>query len=132
MELCLTRFMFTDKSTIGKLSIDGVEECYTLEDPVRDKKIKHETAIPAGIYEIIITWSPRFKVFLPLLLDVEGFSGIRIHPGNYPRDTSGCILVGTSAGTNIVKTSRKAFDKLFDKIEEALYRKQESCFIRIS
>src|SRR3972149_10690167 len=95
MELLLQRKIFTDKSTIGELFVDGVFECFTLEDVVRDdEKIKKVTAIPDGIYTVLVTWSPRFKRQLPLLIDVPGFDGIRIHPGNTADDTEGCLLVG--------------------------------------
>ena len=56
-------------------------------------KIKGKTAIPAGKYEVVVTMSNRFKRLMPLLLDVEGFDGIRIHGGNSHDDTDGCLLI---------------------------------------
>src|SRR2546423_440555 len=94
MQLQLKRKTFTDKSTIGELAVNGVFECFTLEDVVRPEKIKRETAIPAGRYEIAITFSDKFQKFLPLLLNVPNYEGVRIHSGNRPEDTEGCILVG--------------------------------------
>ena len=83
MHLVLKRQPSTSKSTSGALSIDGKFECFTLEDVVRAKKSAGQTAIPAGTYKVIINQSNRFKRLLPLLLNVPGFEGVRIHTGNY-------------------------------------------------
>ena len=124
MELLLQRKIFTDKSTIGELFVDGVFECFTLEDVVRDdEKIKKVTAIPDGIYTVLVTWSPRFKRQLPLLIDVPGFDGIRIHPGNTDEDTDGCILVGNTRGKDFIGESRIAFDNLYKKLISTLHAK---------
>jgi hypothetical protein len=120
MELRLTRNFLTGKSTIGDLSVDGKFECYTLEDCVRPVKIKNVTAIPAGRYRVIITYSNRFKRLLPLLLDVPQFEGVRIHSGNAAGDTEGCILVGRTKGRDFIGESRLAFEKLFDRLSGAL------------
>lgn len=126
MKLHLLRTTKTAKSTIGVLSIDGKRECVTLEDTVRPdgRKVYGETAIPTGVYEVQITQSPRFKRPLPLLLQVNGFVGVRIHPGNTPADTDGCILVGRTAGTDRIEESRVAFDALFAKLQAAVANKQ--------
>ena len=103
--------------TIGKLYIDDIFECFTLEDIIRDVKIKGETAIPYGKYKVIINQSIRFKRALPLLLNVPNFEGIRIHTGNKTADTEGCILVGTMRTKDgMVLNSKIAFDKLFPKM----------------
>ena len=118
MKLELKRAVKTPESTIGQLSVDGVFQCYTLEDVTRTgSKVFGQTAIPAGEYKVIITMSPKFKRLLPLIVDVPGFDGIRIHPGNTAKDTEGCILVGTSSGLNVVNNSRVAFDALFSKLQ---------------
>ena len=119
MELTLKRFEVTKNSTIGKLLIDGNFECYTLEDIERDVKVKAETAIPKGKYKVIITPSNRFKRDLPLLLNVPNFEGIRIHAGNTNQDTEGCILVGQTKSKDFVGGSRKAFERLFAKMQKA-------------
>jgi hypothetical protein len=117
MKLELVRKVKTGESTIGILSIDGKFECYTLEDVVRvGEKIYGQTAIPTGTYKVILTMSPRFKRVLPLIVDVPGFDGIRIHPGNTAKDTDGCILVGTSSGKDVVNNSRVAFEALYSKL----------------
>jgi hypothetical protein len=85
-----------------------------------------ETAIPAGNYKVVIDYSPRFKRELPHILNVPGFEGVRIHPGNTSEDTEGCILVGkTWAGTNFIGQSRKAFEELFAKMKAAVAAKEE-------
>lgn len=119
MELLLTRAPSSSKSTAGTLEVDGQFECFTLEDVVRSKKIPGETAIPAGTYKVIIDMSNRFKRLLPLLIDVPGFAGIRIHPGNTDKDTEGCILVGTTHSRDFIGNSRLAFDALFKKMQAA-------------
>ena len=119
MELLLKRIHKTETSTIGELSIDGKFECYTLEDVERAVKVKNETAIPKGKYKVIITPSNRFKRDLPLLQNVPGFEGIRIHSGNTNHDTEGCILVGQTRAADFIGNSRKAFDKLFPKLQKA-------------
>lgn len=140
MILKLTRRQSSTKATIGELLIDGKHECYTLEDVVRERlgmpvnewKIAHETAIPRGTYHVIISYSNRFKKDLPLLLDVPGFSGVRIHPGNRPEDTEGCILVGRldPNRSDWVKDSRIMFGPLMQKLEAA-YDQGESIQIEI-
>ena len=129
MLMQLTREWFTDNSTIGELKIADEFECFTLEPVVRDKKIDGETAIPAGTYEIAISFSDRFQRKMPELLNVPNFVGVRIHPGNYPKDTKGCILVGQTRGVDFIGQSRDAFGSLFDKILDAI--ENEKVFIGI-
>ena len=119
MKLVLKRLHKTQNSTIGELTVDGLFQCYTLEDIEREVKIKSETAIPKGTYKVIINHSNRFKRLLPLLIDVPGFEGIRIHSGNSNHDTEGCILVGETRSKDFISKSRKAFDKLFEKMKKA-------------
>ena len=121
-ELLLIRTSKDNICSIGELSIDGEFECFTLEDVERAPglKVYGQTAIPHGRYEIKITYSPRFKRQLPLLLDVPGFEGIRIHPGNTAKDTEVCILPGTEISGRSVINSRVAFNALFGKLVEAL------------
>lgn len=114
-------------ATLGSLYVNGVWQCWTLEDaireipgqPVESWKVKSETAIPAGRYKIAITPSQRFQRRLPLLLDVPGFAGVRIHPGNTVADTEGCLLVGQDRQAGRVLRSRVAFEALFAELEDA-------------
>jgi len=125
VEITLIRDTFSDISTIGKLFINNIYECYTLEDvvrevegrPVQSWKIDGETAIPRGRYEVIIAHSNRFQRNLPRLLNVPGYDGILIHPGNYSQDTHGCILVGLNKTPTTIKDSKVAFELLLVKIE---------------
>ena len=129
MELVLVRYPSGAKCTIGTIYLNGIFECFSLEDivreingvPVAEWKIAHITAIPSGKYTIIINMSNRFKRLLPLVLDVPGFEGIRIHPGNTDLDTEGCILPALMVATdkNSVTNSKKAFDNLFAKMQIA-------------
>lgn len=127
MQIDIDRIQKDPDVTIGKLSVNGVFECWTLEDPVRPDgvKIYGETAIGAGTYEVVITYSPRFKVQMPLLINVKDFSGVRIHPGNTVDDTEGCILVGTDKLARSLGRSRIAYDKLFTKIQLAQKAKEK-------
>jgi hypothetical protein len=122
MKMLLQRLPSTSKSTTGKLTIDGLAECYTLEDVCRPAgvKVAGKTAIPAGTYQVIIDMSTRFKVLMPLLIGVPGFAGIRIHAGNTDADTDGCILVGKTPATDAVYQSRDAYKALFAKIQAGL------------
>jgi hypothetical protein len=98
MELNLYRHTYNtkgDENIIGDLFIDDVFFCHTLEDKKRADGLKvfGETAIPAGVYNVAVTRSNRFKRLMPLIMDVPMFSGIRIHGGNTSKDTHGCPLV---------------------------------------
>lgn len=124
MQLRLIREPSTARTTVGRLFVDGRFECFTLEDVVRRVKVKGETAIPAGTYQVIVNMSARFRRRLPLLLGVPGYAGVRIHPGNTAADTEGCILPGKVLGADAVYQSRAAFEPLCARIEGALVRKQ--------
>ena len=121
MKLKLYRKFLGNKYTIGKLFINDEYICDTLEDVVRSEGIKvyGETAIPYGVYEIVLTMSPRFKKVLPLLLGVSHFEGVRIHTGNTEKDTEGCILVGYNKVKGKVINSKIAFDKVMKYLELA-------------
>jgi Family of unknown function (DUF5675) len=119
MQITVRRQVFTEQSTVGQMFINGKFECFTLEDRVRPAKIKSETAISAGTYQLVINVSARFGIRLPLLVDVPEFSGIRIHPGNAAADTDGCILVGQNKSADFVGSSKLAFQALMPKLEKA-------------
>ena len=114
------RFEFKDTHTVGKMYVDGVYECYTLEDAVRNgTKVIGKTAIPIGTYKLIIDASTRFKQDMPHILDVPDFTGVRIHAGNTSADTDGCILLGSTwAGKDFIGNSKIAYKKFFDKLKE--------------
>lgn len=129
MDLILKRDKKWTQDTTGRLFESlGAERrfiCFILEDRIRDKKVYGSTAIPAGRYEIVLTYSPKFGRELPRLLKVPNFEGILIHPGNDQGDTEGCLLPGLqrhemSDGTQRVTESRKAFDFLNECIQKAV------------
>jgi hypothetical protein len=121
MKLRLVRTDLAPGYTVGALYIDGAFNCFTLEDTVRAPGVKvfGQTAILAGTYKVIINMSARFKRLLPLLLDVPGFDGVRIHPGNSATDTEGCILVGRKKSPGWLGESVLAFDPLFARMQAA-------------
>lgn len=132
MELFLRRDDPNESRTIGRLFVNGVFECYTLEDAVRKgPKVYGKTAIPAGRYGVVITYSPRFRKQLPLIVGVPNFSGVRIHAGNTAADTEGCILVGEDRSTDAVLRSRSAMSKLLPKISAVLRDDEERVYITI-
>lgn len=131
MELLLKRIARNPKYTIGKLYVDGVYFADTLEDTDRDIKIKGETCIPEGTYKIAWTLSKRFGKPMPLLLDVPNFAGIRIHSGNTPEDTEGCILIGKNTIKGQITQSREYTKRLYELIQEALEMNEETVTIQI-
>ena len=123
MRLTLKRTTFTKESTIGELSVNGVFECYVLEDVVRSgppAKVWGKTAIPAGTYGVIVNMSNRFRRLMPLLLKVPGYEGVRIHSGNTAADTEGCLLLGLDKKTDFVGRSRDAYSRFMPRLQEAL------------
>lgn len=128
MELLLKREPSEEDHTFGQLFVDGIYQCETLEDvirevpgvPVTSWKIAGETAIPAGRYGVSIDYSPHFECEMPIIEDVPGFIGVRIHPGNTAKDTEGCILVGRMRLVDALGESRLAFDAFFDRLKTAI------------
>lgn len=105
--------------TIGKLYIDDNYFCDTLEDVVRSgEKVYGQTAIPAGKYKVKKTYSPRFKKKLPEILNVPGFSGVRIHSGNTAKDTEGCLLLGLNKTKGAVLCSQDAMAFFMDRMPD--------------
>ena len=102
--------------------------CDTLEPTWRDyahggRKIKGHSAIPEGRYAVVISYSPKFKQWLPILLGVPNFSGIRIHAGNTAKDTEGCILVGENKVKGQLINSRETFQRLYAVLKDAANRR---------
>lgn len=119
--LTLIRDTYNKGSTIGELYANGAFVGYTLEDALRVVKIKHETAIPEGLYKVITSISTRFGKKMPQVLNVPNFRGIRIHGGNTDENTSGCPLLGLNRDDeNIWDCSQvnKDLIELIDQYEE--------------
>lgn len=128
MNILIKRIAKKDNYTIGKLYINGQYFCDTLEDKdrglkqsdniitIKAKKIFGKTAIPIGTYNVVLSYSPKFKKILPLVENVKGFSGIRIHQGNTANDTEGCILVGKNNIVGMVTHSEDTLKALMQKL----------------
>ena len=133
MRMRIERIQLDPEVTIGDWFCDGEHVGYSCEDAVREQpgvpvaewKVHGRTAIPYGSYQVEVTMSPRFKRLLPLLRDVPGFAGIRIHPGNDALDTEGCLLPGLARNPKGVGQSRLAFDDIFIRITRALAAGEE-------
>lgn len=137
MEIDLHRKWRKKAYTIGVLSINGQRICETLEDTDRGlsssmskeeiakRKIYAETAIPTGKYQVVLTYSPRFKKKLPLVMNVPGYEGIRIHSGNKAKDTEGCILCGRNTAVGTVTNSRYWTNKVINMIDSAIAKKEQ-------
>jgi len=140
MKLHVLRFSSQSDSTLGLLfEEDGDKReflSYTLEDEHRDEKVKHETRIPNGTYEITLRtvggfhsrYAKRFPEFHQGMLwvrDVPGFEYILIHCGNDDDDTSGCLLLGNSQKENITQNgfigaSTDAYKRVYPRIAKAI------------
>lgn len=138
MELLLKRIAKKPTYTIGKLYIDGEYFSDTLED--RDRgltqdmdledilriKVYGETAIPTGTYRIDMntispkfkdrSWAKPYKGKIPRLLNVPGFDGVLLHPGNSANDSLGCVLVGNNTQVGKVLNSQAVFKRLMQKL----------------
>lgn len=130
MRLTLKRIANRPTYCIGKLYINGKYFADVLEDTdrgldstmteedIKKIKVKGETAIPTGIYKIILNYSPKFKKVMPLITNVKGYSGVRIHTGNSAKDTEGCLLVGKNTIVGRLTESRKMYDALFKRLQQ--------------
>lgn len=137
MEIRVKRIARKDGYTIGKMYINGAYFCDTLEDTDRGlkdtmqvseilaRKVKAQTAIPTGKYEVILTYSLKFKRVLPLLLNVPGYQFIRVHNGNRPDSTEGCLLVGENKAKGQVLNSRATLEKLMSVLLECEKKKEK-------
>lgn len=122
MKIKIVRDTYTQESTISNLYINDVFFCYVLEDKVRkanEAKIWGKTAIPAGTYTVVLTFSDRFQQYMPLLLNVPGYQGVRMHWGSFAKDTEGCLLVGTNKMKDFINGSKTMYAKLFAVLKKA-------------
>lgn len=145
MKILIDRNYKYPKYTVGEVYVNGTFYCYSMEDidrglhtdmPMRyfkERKVYGETAIPCGTYEVIIDWSPKFKRYMPhvmwrnadgKLVEVPGFSGIRLHPLNTAEDSLGCIGFGDWKGSNRIVNSKTMTSIITDKIQAARNEKE--------
>lgn len=136
MIITVQRKYYKDTYTIGNVYVDGTFFCNSMEDKdrgltqdmsvedVKKKKVYGETAIPKGTYTVSYTYSNKFKKMMPLINNVKGFEGIRIHSGNTAKDSLGCILLGENKAVGKVLNSRVTCNKLYALIEKAISRKE--------
>lgn len=132
MEILIKRIAKKNSYTIGQFYVDNKKICDTIEDKdrgltndmsveqIKKSKVYGETAIPTGTYSVTYTYSTRFKKYMPLINNVKGFDGIRIHSGNTAKDTLGCIIVGDNKVVGKVINSRVQCDKVYKLIKSAL------------
>ena len=130
MNLHLVRYQFSEKSTIGKLDIDGVFQCYTLERPIGTNRPNLD-AIPEGSYKVTERESHHFGHTVLGLCDVPGRIDVEIHTGNVPSDVRGCIIVGDTASTDFVGNSESAFGKLMVRFRDPATIQIESIYLDI-
>lgn len=121
LEIVILRTNFTDTFTLGKMTVDGLHFGFTCEDVDRrledgGVKIPGQTAIPRGRYRVVVTFSQRFQKLMPLLEDVPGFSGVRIHAGNTHLNTEGCPLLGKARTADGVANCAERNATLIDMI----------------
>jgi len=136
MKILVERFKHNPEETIGKLYIDGVFQCFTLEDQHRDVKVKTDTRIPAGTYKLALRkvggfhtrYAARFPGMHKGMLhvtNVPGFEFILIHLGNTEKDTAGCLLVGLHRQERTISGSEAAYKKIYPPIAAAIEIGQE-------
>jgi hypothetical protein len=129
MNLFLKRFYTSNVDTLGVLSINGIFSAFVIEDTKHDIKIPGQTRIPSGKYEIKLTFSPRFGKNMLEIMNVPGYSGIRIHTGNVNEDTEGCLLIGNvcrfhNDGESRIDESTLAYNRIYPIITNALTTEQ--------
>lgn len=132
MNIEVRRRWLTDQSTISEVLVDGKHFGFGLEDVDRGlkstmepgdtakRKVWGQTAIPTGRYRLGLTFSPRFQARLPIVFEVKGFTGIRIHVGNRAVNTDGCLLLGLVRKPNEVQRSRDAMNRFIPLLEAGL------------
>lgn len=152
MKLKIDRNWKAETYTIDALFINGVRFCEMVEDKDRGlnsgmplaeinaKKVYGETAIPTGTYKVILsysnkfknkTWAKKYGGLVPELVEVKGFSGVRIHPGNTAADSLGCLLIGENKIKGGVINSQKRYYELMDKYLVPAWSRKEEITITI-
>ena len=118
--LSVHRFDYAKNHTKSIIFIDGQFICFGMEpeNRVNNQIPGQRDLIPPGIYQLVLSMSPKFRRLLPEVINVPFNTGIRIHAGNHPSETSGCLLVGSYFADNMLLNSNKALNKILDKLIE--------------
>lgn len=144
MEIKIKREFFNSNNTIGSMFVNGSFFGYTLEDKDRGlkdtmsvseiklRKVFGQTAIPYGRYEVILNYSNRFKKIMPLLLNVKGFEGVRIHGGNTDQNTLGCPLLGLKKNENGIYDCATINNKLIALIKAEAQKENSKIYVEIT
>lgn len=139
-EIKITRYEFQDNRTFGYFEYNGIK-IHCLEDTdrglksdlplagIKELKVQNQTAIPYGRYEVGVSYSERFKKLMPIVMNVPGFSGIRVHSGNKETQTEGCPLIGLTRNPTMVLNSRDAFRPFFSWLLKTL--KTEKVYLNV-
>jgi hypothetical protein len=127
MKIDVYRMIETDRSIIGRVTVDGQQFCFDLEPSRFHPVHAGHPCIPCGTFKLKLTLSPHFGYVTPELIDVPGRSDIRVHKGNKPEDSKGCTLVGETHGPapDWIGDSHDAFDRLMKLCEDAEARGEE-------
>lgn len=152
MEIIIDRKWKASTYTIGKIYVNGKEFSDCIEDKdrglkstmteqeIKNRKVYGETAIPTGTYQLIMSvsskfcnriWAKKYNGKVPELLNVKGYSGVRIHPGNTSKDTLGCILPGKNTQKGMVTQSTYYYYKLLDNYIVPTLKKGEKITVTI-
>ena len=137
MKILVDRKWKKENYTIGIIYVNGKQFCNTLEDKdrgltssmslaeIKSKKVYGQTAIPTGTYKVIMSYSQKFKKYLPEILDVKGYAGIRIHSGNVAADSLGCVLLGKNTQKGMVTNSRAYCSTFNSMLNDAISHGEE-------
>ena len=125
MKIEVRRHYFSENYTIGKLYIDGVYFCDTLEPSTTAKE---HPAVNTGTYSLSIVWSPKFGCYMPRI-EVPNRTGILFHVGNYPRDTKGCVLLGLNSIKGSLTSSRASFIGFFQLILDYISKYKKAIIV---
>jgi hypothetical protein len=115
VNITVQRQNFDAQCTQGEMLLNGTHFGWTLE-PQSDPSKGKPYCVAAGTYAVLLQQSAHFNMVVPVVQNVPNFTGVEIHPGNFPPDTHACCLVGETEGTDFVGNSRAAFDALMQQL----------------
>ena len=142
-----------EKYTVGRWYVNGELWFNSLEDKdrglhsgmsvstIKARKVYGETAIPKGTYEVRLTYSSKFAGkawgrkyggLVPQIMNVKGFSGVRIHPLNTAEESLGCIGPGHNTAVGRITNSTQCYYRLMDDIFMPAYKAGEPVTLDIT